>query len=78
LLRPCGQLDVKQASIASEEELKSLDLRKGAVCPVSNRLWDMPQLISKEVFELDYVSTNARKRWIGLGRLLVKGSEMVV
>ena len=54
-------LGVKQASMASEEELKSLGLRKGAVCPVLNRLWDMPQLISKEVFELDYVSTNAGK-----------------
>jgi prolyl-tRNA editing enzyme YbaK/EbsC (Cys-tRNA(Pro) deacylase) len=54
-------LGTKEASMASEEELYSLGLKKGAVCPVLQILWNMPQLLSTEVFELDYVSTNAGK-----------------
>jgi prolyl-tRNA editing enzyme YbaK/EbsC (Cys-tRNA(Pro) deacylase)/precorrin-6B methylase 2 len=54
-------LGVDEACLASENDLKSLGLKKGAVCPVLKRVWDMPQLISKEVFDLEYVSTNAGK-----------------
>jgi len=52
-------LGVDEACMASEDELKTLGLKKGAVCPVLNTVWEMPQLVSKEIFDLEYVSTNA-------------------
>ena len=54
-------LGIKEASMASEEDLKDIGLEKGAVCPVLKDIWEMPQLVSQEVFALDYVSTNSGK-----------------
>jgi prolyl-tRNA editing enzyme YbaK/EbsC (Cys-tRNA(Pro) deacylase)/methylase of polypeptide subunit release factors len=54
-------LGVEEAHMASDAELTSLGLKKGAVCPVLKILWNMPQLVSKEVFDLQYVSTNSGK-----------------
>lgn len=51
-------LDVDEAFLANTEQLKMLQVQSGTVCPFLPQLWCLPQLISKNVLELSYVSTN--------------------
>ena len=48
--------------MASPEELNILGTRMGEVCPALIHLWSLQLLISTEILELDFVSTNAGKR----------------
>jgi prolyl-tRNA editing enzyme YbaK/EbsC (Cys-tRNA(Pro) deacylase) len=54
-------LNVDEAYMASEANLRPLGVKKGTVCPAINELWNLPQLVSEEVLSLDFVSTNNGK-----------------
>jgi len=51
-------LDVNEAFLASNDQLKALQVQSGTICPFLPQLWCLPQLISKDLLELSYVSTN--------------------
>ena len=55
-------LDVKEAEMISEDELAKLHLSPGTVSAVLDPVWSMPHLISREVIQLDFVSTNNSTR----------------
>jgi prolyl-tRNA editing enzyme YbaK/EbsC (Cys-tRNA(Pro) deacylase) len=52
------QLGVKEACLASKETLKSIGVKPGTVCPFLEKLWDLPQLISSELSNINKMSTN--------------------
>lgn len=54
-------LGVKEACMTSDCELQLLGASKGSVNPMLKKMWELPQLLSEEIFELDYVSTNSGK-----------------
>lgn len=51
-------LEVREASLASPEELSALGLSPGIVCAVKAPTWDLPHLVSRRVMQMEYVSTN--------------------
>jgi prolyl-tRNA editing enzyme YbaK/EbsC (Cys-tRNA(Pro) deacylase) len=51
-------LKVKEAYLAGKEKLQALSLAPGTVCPLIAPVWHLPHLVSQEVLELDFVSTN--------------------
>jgi prolyl-tRNA editing enzyme YbaK/EbsC (Cys-tRNA(Pro) deacylase) len=51
-------LEVREARLASPDELKELGLVPGTVCAVKDPIWSLPHLISKRVLQMDMVSTN--------------------
>jgi prolyl-tRNA editing enzyme YbaK/EbsC (Cys-tRNA(Pro) deacylase) len=51
-------LGLTQAHLASPEMLSELVLTPGTVCAVLEPVWSLRHLISEEVFQLSYVSTN--------------------
>lgn len=52
-------LNVAQARLAPDHELGALGLEPGTVHPFAPTLWDMKQLVTREVLRLDWVTTNA-------------------
>ncbi|MCL2639007.1 MAG: YbaK/EbsC family protein [Oscillospiraceae bacterium] len=52
------KLDVKDACLASFEDLILLNVRCGTVNPFRDSLQKLPQLISDEIFRVDFLSTN--------------------
>lgn len=53
------QLQVNQAHLSSAHELAALDIEPGTVHPFDPALKRLPQLLSREVLALDWVTTNA-------------------
>jgi len=51
-------LDVNEALLANIEQLNTLQVQPGTVCPFLPQLWCLPQLISKDILKLSFVSTN--------------------
>ncbi|HPQ67978.1 MAG TPA: nucleotide-binding protein [bacterium] len=51
-------LEVKDVSLASLEDLKSLGLSPGTVCAVKDPVWSMRHMISKQLLRKKFVSTN--------------------
>jgi len=51
-------LDVDEAFLANTEQLKSLHVQSGSVCPFLPQLWCLPQLISHDLLKLSFISTN--------------------
>lgn len=51
-------LKVKEACLAGKDKLQALSLTPGTVCPLTAPVWHLPHLVSQEVLELDFVSTN--------------------
>lgn len=51
-------LKCKEASMATRDELNSFGLIPGTVCAIINPIWELPHLISEEIFNLDFISTN--------------------
>ena len=51
-------LGVKEACLASKEILTSLGVSPGRVCPFANDLWNLPQLITTELLQINRVTTN--------------------
>ncbi len=51
-------LELRQASLASPEELKKFGMVPGTVCALHKKLWVLPQIVSELIFDLDFVSTN--------------------
>ncbi|MCL2436362.1 MAG: YbaK/EbsC family protein [Lentimicrobiaceae bacterium] len=51
-------LDVDEALLANIEQLSTLQVQPGTVCPFLPQLWCLPQLISKDILKLSFVSTN--------------------
>jgi len=51
-------LEVREACLATPEELRSLGLMPGTVCAVKDPIWSLPHLVSKRVLEMEMVSTN--------------------
>ncbi|MCD4784652.1 MAG: nucleotide-binding protein [Candidatus Eremiobacteraeota bacterium] len=52
-------LEVKNAYLASPEELNELGLEPGTVSTVRSPVWDLPHLVSKRLLNLDLLSTNS-------------------
>jgi prolyl-tRNA editing enzyme YbaK/EbsC (Cys-tRNA(Pro) deacylase) len=48
----------REAYLVSPEILEEMGLAPGTVCPFLPPIWDMPQLVSREVLSLEYVTTN--------------------
>ncbi|QUY43493.1 TIR domain-containing protein [Acaryochloris marina] len=55
-------LDVKEAEMLSKEDLAKLHLSDGTVSAILDPVWSMAHLISREVIQLDFVSTNNSTR----------------
>jgi prolyl-tRNA editing enzyme YbaK/EbsC (Cys-tRNA(Pro) deacylase) len=51
-------LKTKRASLASSEVLGSIGLKPGCVCPFVREVWQLRSLVSVNVLDLEYVSTN--------------------
>ncbi len=51
-------LDLREASLASLSQLNKIGLKPGTICAIKDPVRSFQNLISKRVFELDYVSTN--------------------
>jgi len=51
-------LDVKEAHLLSVSEMNKLGLSPGAVCPFLPPVWNMPQLLSSPLLDLEFVTTN--------------------
>src|SRR5258708_5564540 len=51
-------LGVKQARLASLSKLAELALTPGTVSPVLDPVWSLRHLISSDVLDLEYVTTN--------------------
>lgn len=51
-------LHAKEAYIAGSDLLCKFDLEPGRICPFHELTWRFPQLVSTEVFDLEYLSTN--------------------
>jgi prolyl-tRNA editing enzyme YbaK/EbsC (Cys-tRNA(Pro) deacylase) len=72
-------LGCKQVCLASREDLKVLNVKPGTVNPFYEKLSILPQLISTELLELEFVSTNAgelNKYVIFKPNLLLSGNEI--
>jgi len=52
-------IKVKEAFLAGEDILSRLKVEAGTVTPLLSRIWNIPQLLSLDVLEYDFVSTNA-------------------
>jgi prolyl-tRNA editing enzyme YbaK/EbsC (Cys-tRNA(Pro) deacylase) len=52
-------LAADQAQLASLPELEDAGLARGAVHPFAPSLWELPQLVARDVLQLDWVTTNA-------------------
>lgn len=52
-------LGVRHASLLDLSTLHSLGFQPGAIHPFQPTLWQMPQVITRAVFDLPWVSTNA-------------------
>ena len=51
-------LEVREACLATPQEVRALGLSPGTVCAVKDPTWSLPHLISRRVLTLDMVSTN--------------------
>ena len=51
-------LSVREASLAGLDTLEELGLSPGTVCAVREPVWSLPHLISREVLQENFVSTN--------------------
>jgi prolyl-tRNA editing enzyme YbaK/EbsC (Cys-tRNA(Pro) deacylase) len=51
-------LNVDEAFLANETQMQQLGLIAGTVSPVKQIVWNLPHLISQELLELEFVSTN--------------------
>ena len=51
-------IQCKNVSLASPLDLKKLDLSPGTICAIRDPIWSMTHLISEEVLEKSYISTN--------------------
>ena len=51
-------LHAEQAHIASSERLDTLRLLPGTVCPLLEPVWSLSHLVSSQVLQLAFVSTN--------------------
>jgi prolyl-tRNA editing enzyme YbaK/EbsC (Cys-tRNA(Pro) deacylase) len=51
-------LAVREAYLASKEILTQLGIQPGTVSPLVDNIWNLKQLISKEIMSLSFVSTN--------------------
>ncbi|MBK8256215.1 MAG: nucleotide-binding protein [Polyangiaceae bacterium] len=51
-------LEVDQARLASDKDLRTFGLMPGTVCAVKDPVWSMPHLISRRLLKMDFVSTN--------------------
>jgi prolyl-tRNA editing enzyme YbaK/EbsC (Cys-tRNA(Pro) deacylase) len=51
-------LRVKQAFMASKDDLRQMGLLPGMVCPILEPVWNLRHLIDAKVLELKFVSTN--------------------
>lgn len=49
----------EQAQLASRAELASLQLAPGTIHPFAPTLWRLPQLVTREILRLEWVTTNA-------------------
>lgn len=54
-------INTNEAYLASKEVLTSLEVQPGTVTPFSNNIWNLRQLISEEILNLKFVSTNNGK-----------------
>lgn len=74
-------LHCKHAFMASEDELSKMNLRPGAVCPFLSQLWNVKQLYDKNLFDLDFLSTNngTRTNYIKFPpNVLLKNSNYII
>ena len=74
-------LDVDEAFLANTEQLKGLQIQSGTVCPFLPQLWCLPQLISKDILQLSFVSTNngTRNQYIIFcPKLLLKSERHII
>ena len=51
-------LEVREACLATPDELASFGLRPGTVCAIKDPIWGLPHLISKRVLQMEMISTN--------------------
>ncbi len=51
-------LEVREACLATDDELLSLGLMRGCVCAVKDPIWSLPHLVSKRILKMEMVSTN--------------------
>lgn len=51
-------LEIREACLATPNELASFGLRPGTVCALKDPVWSLPHLISKRVLQMDMISTN--------------------
>jgi prolyl-tRNA editing enzyme YbaK/EbsC (Cys-tRNA(Pro) deacylase) len=70
-------LNVDEAFLANIEQLNELQVQPGTICPFLPQLWCLPQLISKDVLKLSFVSTNngTRNQYIVFHPKLLLQSE---
>jgi prolyl-tRNA editing enzyme YbaK/EbsC (Cys-tRNA(Pro) deacylase) len=52
-------LATHEARLASLSELTDLGSAPGTVHPFASALWELPQLVTQELLDLDWVTTNA-------------------
>ncbi len=74
-------LNVKLASLASHEELKSLGLAPGRVSAVLKPTWSMLHLVHETILTLNYISTNSgslRKYYIFHPSIFLKADKVIV
>jgi prolyl-tRNA editing enzyme YbaK/EbsC (Cys-tRNA(Pro) deacylase) len=72
-------LKVNEAFLASKDEMKKLGLTSGTVSPVKQSVWDLHHLISQDLLELEFVSTNdgTRKGYIIFKPLILLSAKNV-
>ena len=73
-------LNVKRASLASHDELKSLGLAPGRVSAVLNPTWSMLHLVHETLLSFKYISTNSgssRKYYIFPPSIFLKADKVI-
>ncbi len=70
-------LEIKNARIASKEDLYELHLSPGTVSAILEPVWSMPHLISKRLLTQDYVTTNngTRSQYFKFDPVKLLGAE---
>ncbi len=53
-----NEMEAEQARLADPADLNMFDVSRGTLFPFKDTLWAKPQLITEEVLELDWVTTN--------------------
>jgi len=68
------KLNVNEVYLASRDILASLDVPPGTVCPFVDSIWKLPQLVSEDLIDLQFVSTNAGE----LNRYIVFNPQVIL